>query len=244
MYVRPPPEGNCPEGYVWILKKCVYGLTDASLKWYLQVKKVMTNLGGKISDVDPALFTWYEDGILIGMTAVHVDDFLWSGNNYFESMIIPHIRENFSVGREEEKTFKYLGMNIQQKEKAIIIDQLNYINGLHPISIDDRGVDRTLTKDEQDILRYEIGQLLWVSNQTRPDICFDTANLAVNISKSTTKGISNLNKVINKLKKDSYVLTFKHLKKPVKIVVYTDAAFGNLPDGGSQVFLVPSFSCT
>ena len=105
-----------------------------------------------------------------------------------------------------------------------------------------RGVDRTLTKDEQDILRSKIGQLLWVSNQTRPDICFDTSNLAVNIPKSTTKDISNLNKVINKLKKDSYVLTFKQLKKPVKIVVYTDAAFGNLPDGGSQggylVFLV------
>ena len=46
VYVRRPPEANCPEGYVWILKKCVYGLTDASLKWYLQVKKVMTNLGG------------------------------------------------------------------------------------------------------------------------------------------------------------------------------------------------------
>ena len=92
------------------------------------------------------------------------------------------------------------------------------------------------------ILRSKIGQLLWVSNQTRPDISFDTSNLAVNINNATTKDIITLNKVVSKLKRELYILKFSQLDNPIKIVVYTDAAFGNLPDGGSQgaylVFLV------
>lgn len=234
VFLYPPPEAHCAQGYVWKLRKCVYGLLDASLKWYQRGKNTISTLGGKVSHVDPAFFTWHKEGVLIGMIAVHVDDFLWSGDSYFSNQIIPQLRSTFTVGRKEEVTFRYLGLNICQDEESIIIDQADYINRLQPTLIDRSGVEKILSSKKRDVLRSEIGQLLWVSNQTRPDISFNVSNLAVNMEKSTSKDIVALNKVIRKLKNDSHVMTFKRLQNPIKIIVYTDAAFGNLPDGGSQ----------
>ena len=38
MYVILPPESNIPEGYLWKLNKCTYGLSDAPLTWYSRTR--------------------------------------------------------------------------------------------------------------------------------------------------------------------------------------------------------------
>ena len=51
-----------------------------------------------------------------------------------------------------------------------------------------------------------------------------------------------MNKLINKVKDNQYTLRYQPLDLPFKIVLFTDAAFGNLSDGGSEgrdvIFLV------
>ena len=84
------------------------------MKWYKRVKSTLTNLGGKMSSVDSALYMWHRNGQLTGMVAVHVDDFLWAGNDEFKSTIISSLRNTFTVGKEETNCFKYLGLNITQ----------------------------------------------------------------------------------------------------------------------------------
>ena len=44
----------------------------------------------------------------------------------------------------------------------------------------------------------------------------------------------DVNKTINKTKTHQYDLKFQAVEKQSKLVVYVDAAFGNLLDGGSQ----------
>ena len=39
----------------------------------------------------------------------------------------------------------------------------------------------------KDILRQKVGQLLWVCNQSRPDISFDVSNIVSNIKNATIK---------------------------------------------------------
>ena len=34
VYINPPREAGCPSTHTWKLNKCVYGLCEASLKWY------------------------------------------------------------------------------------------------------------------------------------------------------------------------------------------------------------------
>ena len=81
-----------------------------------------------------------------------------------------------------------------------------------------------------------------MANQTRPDISFDVSSIAVSLKNATYKDIANINKVIRKVKNHHLSLQFFGLGKATKIVAYTDAAFANLSDGGSQgaylIFLV------
>ena len=90
----------------------------------------------------------------------------------------------------------------------------------------------------KDILRQKVGQLLWVCNRSRPDICFDVSNIASNTKNPTIKQLIDVNKTISKTKTNQYDLKFQPIEKQSKSVVYVDAvcnlAFGNLHDGVSQ----------
>ena len=237
VYLKPPVEAKCKEGEVWKLKKCVYGLTDASLRWYDRVVEFMCSSKGRKSTLDPALFHWNVRGEVSGIIAVHVDDFIWCGNDAFESTVIGNLRNTFQVGKEEASSFQYLGLRLQQSLMGVALDQKQYIEGLREIEIPtciSKDIDMHLSDDLRDALRSKVGQLLWVANQTRPDISFDVSSTAVSMKCSTMKNILHINKIIRKVKNNHSSLQFFSLGKATKIIAYTDAAFANLADGGSQ----------
>ena len=60
IYVTPPVEANVSKGTVWKLNKCVYGLVDAPRLWYKRVKSFMLSAGARISNFDPAVFSWHD----------------------------------------------------------------------------------------------------------------------------------------------------------------------------------------
>lgn len=78
------------DNVLWKLKKYVYGLADASLYWYNKVKELMLDAGGKMSQVDPAVFFWLNaHSEVTGVLACHVDDFLWAGSEHFVTFNCP-----------------------------------------------------------------------------------------------------------------------------------------------------------
>ena len=98
--IKPPNEAGV-KSRLWKLKKCIYGLNDASLNWYKKVKSIMIGCGAKISSVDPAVFFWSDEEDVQGVLACHVDDFVWGGTVNFEKTVIQHIRKNLKVGKED-----------------------------------------------------------------------------------------------------------------------------------------------
>ena len=71
-------------------------LSELLLKWYSRLKTFMNNNSGTISKVDQFLFLWYsESDKLIGYILVHVDDFLFAGNQDFHKTIITKLRGKF-----------------------------------------------------------------------------------------------------------------------------------------------------
>ena len=89
VFIKPPSESNCSPEYIWKLKKCVYSLSDESLKWYTRVKKFVTDSNSVISKIDPSLFIWcnIKQGV-VGLMEIYVDDFLCTGDSDFiESLI-------------------------------------------------------------------------------------------------------------------------------------------------------------
>ena len=91
-----------------------------------------------------------------------------------------------------------------------------------------------LSNDMKDVLRQNVGQLLWACNQSRCDICFDVSNIASNIKNGTIKQLIDVKKTINKTKTNQYDLKLQPIEKQSKLVVYVHAAFGKLHDGRSQ----------
>ena len=80
---------------LWKLKKCVYGLTDASRQWYLRVAEELSKLGFYESIYDEAVFYWYSGNVLYGIICTQMDDFFWGGSARFKSSVINRLKEVF-----------------------------------------------------------------------------------------------------------------------------------------------------
>ena len=250
VYLEPPPEANVAKGRIWKLEKCVYGLNDAARSWYLTVKETLLNLGATMSKHDEALFTWHptnSNTLLHGMILTHVDDFCWAGSKLFETCVIDGIRKSFKVKSEEHVNFRYVGLDIFQRDNGLLLEQENYVQSMSPISFDiKRCNEDKLTKSEITEVRRRIGQLNWMATQTRPDISYDISELSSYLKTGTVESIRQVNKVIKKAKRVKSQLVIPDLGDlhDLKIVAYGDSSFSNLSDGGSQggyiIFLVGS----
>ena len=108
--VRPPPEFD--NGKLWRLKKSVYGLNDAAKSWYESLKAILTENGMTVSSLDLALFYYQDDDKFSGVMCIHVDDVLFAGDEKFFNRVVTPIMKSLKVGGISEKTFKYIGVNI------------------------------------------------------------------------------------------------------------------------------------
>ena len=236
IYLKPPKEAKCP-GKLWKLKRCVYGLNDASRFWYFRVKEELNRLGCSNSKYDASLFIYYTD-CLEGLLVAHVDDFLWAGTDKFYKSVIVKLKQTFQISTEETTMFKYLGVHLKRTNNGIYATQQKYTEGLQELEIQPtrfKEKDSPINDDEREMLRSVIGKLSWLATQTRPDLSYDVCELSTNLKNGTVELLMKANKVIKKAKYNKVFLHFPPLDLDNLVVrCYADASFGNLPDGGSQ----------
>ena len=86
------------DGIIWKLKKPLYGLNDASRKFWLKVKSVFEWIGLKKLEGDKAIyFKINEDGNLEGLVSTHIDDFNLAGSENFLTSITEEIRKVLDI---------------------------------------------------------------------------------------------------------------------------------------------------
>ena len=228
LYILPPKEANTDK--IWRLIKCPYGLVNASRKWYIKVKDVLISSDVKMSKADPSLFYYYHNNELQGIVAIHVDDFLWCGNDYFFRNVIEKIHNEFIIGKEFNTAFRYLGLDLKEHKDHILLDQAHYIDSLNTVNIKDENLSI------HDTLQSAIGKLIWIIGLTRPDISFDVCQLATNLKNATISDVKYFNKIVCHLKQSNNPLKFQHLGdiSKLRFIIYADAAHGNLVNGASQ----------
>ena len=238
IFLNPPPEVK-QDGVVWKLNTCVYGLNDASRKWYFKVHEELSKLGVQVCKYDAGLFYWHNNGKLEGIISTHVDDFCWGGTSQFEQHVIDKIRKIFRISVEHSKAFKYLGINMISLDNEIRLSQTTYLNSIYEIELTTERIKNkrdTLTDAEKTMMRQLIGQLNWLATQTRPDLLYECCYFMSLVNKATVADIIQLNKVVRKAKKEEIVLRIPNIGRleDAKIICYSDASFGTLNDGGSQ----------
>ncbi len=247
VFVKPPPESGVI-GKLWKLNKCLYGLKDASRKWYLRVLSKLKDLNFKKCAHDKGLFYVFKDGVLIGMVALHVDDFLHAGSRYFSEIIMPQVLSVFKVGKAESREFMYTGYHIKQQPEYITVDQIKYVENVKIPDIDMKQLEnknREMTQDELTLLRQITGMINWASIATRPELCFQTIELSTKFKGGLVEDLIAARNAAIRLKRSNVVMKISNLEnlEDCQIWVYTDAAYRNLNDkkdscGGYIIMLV------
>ena len=248
IFIRPPKECNTKQ--IWKLKKTVYGLSDAPRVWYLRLREELIKLGAHVSTYDQGLFYWHSEGMLQGIIISFVDDQLWGGTSKFENNVIQHLRKTFDINYEHTTAFKYIGINlIQNNDKSIVMNQETYINCTNPISIDttrSAQKNETLTDEELNFLRGLNGQLSWIAGISRPDLSFNSCHLSSSVKSAKVSDLQLANKTLRHAKSNISNIRFPKLDniQDLQLIVYSDASYANLADGGSQggqiIFLADS----
>ena len=237
IYLLPPPEYF--NGKLWRLNKTVYGLCDAARAWYTRVRDELLNMSVKMCSHDPSLFYSYCNGELSGIICVYVDDFLWAGTKQFEKSVIVKMHKLFLIGSSTSDTFKYVGLNLLTTTQGITVDQYKYASTLSPIKISHQrsALKNSLLSDrEKTNFRCLLGQLNWLSTQTRPDLAFESCALSGVCSKATVADMLRLNKLVLRASTHPLKIQFPKMSSTHSCVLecFSDASFANLPDGGSQ----------
>ena len=230
IFVKPPVEAEVP-GKLWKLKKAAYGILDGGRLFYLRLEEVLSNLGMHKAHADGAMFSYVKSGKLHGLIASHVDDLFIAGDKVFRENVESKLADIFKFSKVECNSFKYCGCTISKTNAGIIVDQQEYVENLEPIDVDvaTEDLDRPLSQAEIKMLRGRIGEVLWISLITRPDLSFDVNRLSSEISTATLKTILDMNKLIVKAKSREASLKFSKLGdvKDLKVKVFTDASFNN-----------------
>lgn len=222
------------------LKKALYGLIESGNLWYHHITETLKELGFKQMHADQCIFK--RGNQIIG---VYVDDLLLMNANEKEKEdLIKEIEVKYpGLKRSHGNRFMYRGLQIEQHPGKIIISQKDYINNL----IKDEKITKIskvpanrnlfnkkegvpfLNRFEQNKFQETLAKVMWIANQTRPEIKMVTSILASRVQNPDTDDQAKLNKVLKYLNgtKD---LGLVFTKASTKLRAYADAAHLVHPD--------------
>merc|ERR1712163_71437 len=127
------PEDIEKKGVIWKLLKPLYGLDDASRKFYLKVKETLKKMGLRTLPGDEAVYYQHKNGKLEGMILSHVDNFTIAGTQEFVQRIVTGIEEKFTVSKVEEDNFRFTGLDVKTKNRKIEISMEDYAESIQEI---------------------------------------------------------------------------------------------------------------
>ena len=187
-----------------------------------------------MSAYDKALFLWHDaTGNLMDILAMHVDNFLFCGNDFFQKNVIAELKKILKVGTHKSGTFWGL-----QSKDGITIDQNQYVSFISPIDIKKESSLRKngWTEPRREDRTKKTGQVMWVSTQTQTDVAFDVCWMSNTGKFPKLKLLFEANKALQKLKSRTRCITFSQLEKlsDFNIVCYANATYASLEDGSSQ----------
>ena len=129
VFMLPPPDIKKP-CMIWRLKKLLYGLDDASHKFWLRVKEVLKTIGIKVMEGDEAFYYLHRNGELIGTVITHVDDLTLAGTEAFINEVLQTVSRELTVSKIERDNFRYTGIDVKTIEDGLEVEMEDYVDSL------------------------------------------------------------------------------------------------------------------
>jgi hypothetical protein len=239
-----------PEGFiskehpdwVWRLKRCVYGLKQASLRWRSTLHDfVVHSLKFQEVGYNTCVYILTSSSSIVAILLVYVDDLiLGCSDSNLQQDIVRNLVMRFRV-KELGEIRKYLGMEFHRMNDKLFISQTEYIekvlsdlNMSNMIPLEVPQPDGLAVRSDDDtpfdksIFLSTIGKLIWISVCTRPDISFYVsyyASFSSNPTKQVWNHILQLLRYLNNTKKMGITLNANPSMK--YLVNYVDAGHAN-----------------
>jgi len=223
------------------LLKSAYGLCNAPLLWYEELKGALLNLGFQISPLDPCLFVLPKKGQkgIHGLVGIHVDDGLGAGDQVFDEAI-RKLEMKYPFGSTHHTDFQFTGIHVHQNwDGSIELDQTKYVEDIPHIEVprDRRQTqDSLVSENERQSLRGLVGSLQYAATNTRPDISAKLSLLQAKINSACVKDLLEANKLLTEAKHHKETkITIKSIPlEDIRFVSFSDAAFANRANAQSQ----------
>ena len=198
---RPPPPGVSPHD-LFRARGSIYGTKDAGRAWWKKLYKTLKAHEWTMSHIEPALFYHISDFYLSGILITHVDDLYCAGegDKYEETISSMEKEIHLKVKRSE---FRFCGKNIVQKNGNIEIDQYDAIEGIEYMIFNKtrrQQVNAPLNEQEKTQFRGLIGQMGWITRQSRPDLMVNVSMASQSMGAPKVKDVIQLNKAVKMLK--------------------------------------------
>ena len=234
------PQGFEREGCVILLRKGLYGLKQAAALWYDDAKATLAENGLHPTTSDICLYTNKQKDIYAMM---YVDDFQIMGPNLKkieELMRVLHQRYQLKT----VNTDLFLGIHISNPSRdTLLLSQGRYArtlierHGLKDCKPASSPLERLLEPNGLECplhLKAEfnsiIGGLQYLSNNTRPDICFAVNHLARFLVKPSLEHIQAALRVLRYISKEpDRGITFTRKEGRPLLEAFTDADFAADP---------------
>ncbi len=186
------------ENNVCLLRKALYGSPISGRRWHEELAGAITSLGYKRSTIDHCLFCRSKGGTT-DLLVVYVDDLLVmsTGGKADAEAQLDELYELYGLKKLGVATH-ILGMGVHQSDDGTVIEQRSYLEnvleesgfaGTKPLSTpwDDhyKGDQEPLGPAAVTMFRRTLGQLMYLSNTTRPDIAFAVGRLASALKEPT-----------------------------------------------------------
>ena len=218
VYIEPPSDVK-KEGVLWKLVKPLYGLKDASRKFWLRMKKIFEDEGLKTVKGDEAFYYKFDGKKLEGMVLTHVDDFSMAGADGFLDELEKKIRKELNVSKVEKNKYRFTGIDIEKKD-GIVIYMEDYAESIEEIKeIRKEKKTEMLTKIENKLYRKYVGKISWLAENCRPDLAVTALKMARKSGKATVGDLMNVNSVVKRIKQKKNEVKFTKVGRKEDLVV-------------------------
>ena len=251
--IEPPPEMKekmkLREHEVCELLKSAYGLINAPILWYQELKGTLLSLGFQMSPLDPCVFVLPKQSRsnqpmkevcgIHGIIGIHVDDGIRGGDQIFHFKL-KQLEAKYPFGSHRKRDMIFTGLRIRQEANhEIFVDQRDYIQDIPSIQVPrERRADpkSPVTSHELQALRGLIGSLQYAASNTRPDLSCKLSLLQAKIPVATVQDLLDGNRVLHEAKRYADVtVRYRSIPIPqIRFVSFSDAAFATREKANSQ----------
>ena len=216
-----PPKDLKTEGVLWKLKKPLYGLDDASRKFWLRIKDIFKHEGLRNASGDEAFYYQHDGNNLVGMVITHVDDFSIAGTKKFVDNLIEKVQGALTVSKIEKDGFRFTGIDIQKTEDQIIISMEDYANSIEKIQdIRKAKPDDPLTKQEMKVYRKYAGKISWLAANTRPELSITALLMSMKNNEAKIRDLKRINHVVQRIHSKPNRVVFTKVGNKEDLVVF------------------------